>query len=95
MIFRQTKLPGVFEIDLEPKHDDRGFFARCWCQEEFESSGLNSKLVQCNVSFNRTEGNTPGHALPGGSLRRGEAGALHSRGIVRRGARSAPGDADL
>jgi dTDP-4-dehydrorhamnose 3,5-epimerase len=53
MIFHETKLPGVFEIDLEPHSDERGFFARSWCQREFEEHGLNSRLVQCNISFNR------------------------------------------
>src|ERR1700675_1330947 len=52
MIFRETKLPGVFEIDIEAKPDERGFFARTWCQEEFAAHGLNQRLVQCSVSFN-------------------------------------------
>jgi dTDP-4-dehydrorhamnose 3,5-epimerase len=60
VIFRQTKLPGVFEIDIEPRCDDRGFFARSWCQEEFEKNGLNSKLVQCNISFNPRRGTLRG-----------------------------------
>lgn len=60
MIFRETKLAGVFEIDIEPKCDERGFFARSWCQQEFESHGLNSKLVQCSVSFNTLKGTLRG-----------------------------------
>jgi dTDP-4-dehydrorhamnose 3,5-epimerase len=52
MIFKETKLTGVYEIHLEPKADERGFFARSWCQQEFEQQGLNSNLVQCNISFN-------------------------------------------
>lgn len=52
MKFQQTKLPGVFEIFLDPLSDGRGFFARSWCRREFESHGLNPRLVQCNVSFN-------------------------------------------
>jgi dTDP-4-dehydrorhamnose 3,5-epimerase len=52
MKFQETKLPGVFEIHLDPLADERGFFARSWCQKEFETRGLNSRLVQCNVSFN-------------------------------------------
>jgi dTDP-4-dehydrorhamnose 3,5-epimerase len=52
MIFQGTKLAGVFEIHLELKTDDRGFFARSWCQQEFEQQGLNSNLVQCSNSFN-------------------------------------------
>jgi dTDP-4-dehydrorhamnose 3,5-epimerase len=52
MIFCETKLPGVFEIQLAPQADGRGFFARSWCQQEFDDHGLNSKVMQCNVSFN-------------------------------------------
>ncbi len=60
MIFRETKLPGVFEIDLEAKPDDRGFFARSWCQKEFAAHGINTKLVQCSVSFNARKGTLRG-----------------------------------
>lgn len=60
MTFHQTKLPGVFEIRPEPKSDERGFFARSWCQKEFESQGLNPKLVQCNISFNVRKGTLRG-----------------------------------
>jgi dTDP-4-dehydrorhamnose 3,5-epimerase len=60
MIFHETKVKGAFEIDIEPKADERGFFARCWCQKEFESHGLNSKLAQCNISFNARKGTLRG-----------------------------------
>lgn len=60
MVCRETKLPGVFEIELEPHHDNRGFFARAWCQKEFEAYGLNPRLVQCNVSFNTAKGTLRG-----------------------------------
>ena len=60
MTFHETKLPGVFEVHLEPKSDERGFFARCWCEKEFASHGLNPKLVQCNDSFNRRRGTLRG-----------------------------------
>jgi dTDP-4-dehydrorhamnose 3,5-epimerase len=60
MIFRETKLPGVFEIHVEPKTDERGFFARCWCENEFESNKLNPKLVQCSISFNWRKGTLRG-----------------------------------
>ncbi len=53
MIFKETKLKGAFTIDLERIEDNRGFFARAWCKREFEAHGLNSRLVQCNLSFNR------------------------------------------
>jgi len=53
MLFRETGLNGAFVIDLERLEDSRGFFARSWCQREFEQRGLNPSLVQCNVSRNR------------------------------------------
>ena len=60
MIFYETKLPGVFEISLAPHSDERGLFARSWCQKEFESRNLNPKVVQCNVSFNLRKGTLRG-----------------------------------
>ena len=60
MTFHETKLPGVFEIHLEPLPDERGFFARCWCQEEFENMGLNTRVAQCSVSFNTRKGTLRG-----------------------------------
>jgi dTDP-4-dehydrorhamnose 3,5-epimerase len=60
MTFHETRLQGVFEIHLEPKSDDRGFFARCWCEAEWESNGLNPKAVQCSVSFNSRQGTLRG-----------------------------------
>jgi dTDP-4-dehydrorhamnose 3,5-epimerase len=60
MIFQKTKLPGVFEIQIEAKPDDRGIFARTWCQEEFASQGLRSRLVQCNLSFTTQQGTLRG-----------------------------------
>ena len=60
MLFYETKLSGVFEIHIEPHADNRGFFARSWCQREFEAHGLNPKLVQCNISFNTRKGTLRG-----------------------------------
>jgi dTDP-4-dehydrorhamnose 3,5-epimerase len=60
MTFNETKLTGVFEISFEPMHDERGFFARSWCQHEFEQHGLNSAIAQCNVSFNEKKGTLRG-----------------------------------
>jgi dTDP-4-dehydrorhamnose 3,5-epimerase len=60
MIFHATRLLGVFEIDLQLHQDERGFFARSWCRNEFEQHGLNPSLVQCNVSFNRKRGTLRG-----------------------------------
>lgn len=60
MIFNETRLPGVFEIHLEAMADGRGFFARIWCQREFEAKGLNGRLVQCSLSFSRRKGTLRG-----------------------------------
>jgi dTDP-4-dehydrorhamnose 3,5-epimerase len=51
MTFYETKLRGVFEIQIDANCDERGFFARTWCRNEFEACGLNSRLVQCSISF--------------------------------------------
>ena len=60
MKFNQTKLHGVFEIHVEPKADERGFFARTWCQNEFKENGLDPRLVQCSISFNSRKGTLRG-----------------------------------
>jgi dTDP-4-dehydrorhamnose 3,5-epimerase len=60
MRFSETKIPGVFEISIEPNSDERGLFARSWCAQEFESHGLNPKLVQCSISFNTHKGTLRG-----------------------------------
>ncbi|MGO9863393.1 MAG: dTDP-4-dehydrorhamnose 3,5-epimerase [Terriglobales bacterium] len=60
MTFHDTKLPGVIEIHLDPAVDERGFFARSWCQKEFQDHGLNGKLVQCSVSLNFRKGTLRG-----------------------------------
>jgi dTDP-4-dehydrorhamnose 3,5-epimerase len=60
MIFIETKLKGAYIIDIERLKDERGFFARSWCQKEFEAHGLNSRLVQCNISFNLKKGTLRG-----------------------------------
>lgn len=60
MIFTETKLQGAFVVELEKRVDERGFFARSWCQKEFERRGLNPRLVQCNVSFSSSKGTLRG-----------------------------------
>lgn len=60
MIFTETKLPGAFVIELEKHADQRGFFARTFCRQEFEAQGLNSRVVQCNVSSNKRKGTLRG-----------------------------------
>jgi len=53
-------LNGACVIELEPISDERGFFARTWCAEEFERLGLNPKLVQCSISWNERRGTLRG-----------------------------------
>jgi len=60
MIFIETKLPGAFVVELKRLDDERGFFARSWCAEEFAAHGLNPRLAQCNVSFNKRAGTLRG-----------------------------------
>lgn len=60
MIFTEIKLKGAYIIDIEPIEDERGFFARSWCRNEFEKHGLNPDLVQCNISFNKKKGTLRG-----------------------------------
>jgi dTDP-4-dehydrorhamnose 3,5-epimerase len=60
MIFTETKLEGVYIIEPELLQDERGFFARSWCQHEFQDHQLNPHLVQCNISFNKRRGTLRG-----------------------------------
>src|SRR5262245_24418319 len=52
MKFVETKLAGAYIIELEPHADDRGFFGRSYCEEEFRAHGLVTPMVQSNVSSN-------------------------------------------
>jgi dTDP-4-dehydrorhamnose 3,5-epimerase len=54
--FTETPLPGAFVIDIEPRRDERGFFARTFCANEFRDHGLNPGIVQANVSRNVKKG---------------------------------------
>jgi dTDP-4-dehydrorhamnose 3,5-epimerase len=60
MIFTKLALEGAYLIELKKIEDDRGFFARSFCQREFEQQGLNPGLVQCNISFNPARGTLRG-----------------------------------
>lgn len=60
MQFTETKLAGAFIVDLERREDDRGFFARAFCQREFAEHGLNTRIAQSNVAFNRDAGTLRG-----------------------------------
>jgi dTDP-4-dehydrorhamnose 3,5-epimerase len=60
MIFTPTSLAGAFIVDIEPRHDERGFFARAFCARDFERRGLNALAAQGNISFNYRKGTTRG-----------------------------------
>ncbi|CAG0971757.1 dTDP-4-dehydrorhamnose 3,5-epimerase [Anaerolineae bacterium] len=60
MIFKSTPLKDAYLIELQRLEDERGFFARAWCQREFEEHGLDPRLVQCNISFNKKKGTLRG-----------------------------------
>ena len=53
IIFRETKLRGSFIIEPEKFEDERGFFGRSFSDAEFEAHGINSRIVECNISFNK------------------------------------------
>ncbi len=60
MIFEETRLKGAYVVDIERREDSRGFFARAFCQREFEQRGLVSKIVQVNVARNLRAGTVRG-----------------------------------
>ena len=60
MIFTETKLKGAYIIDIDRKEDSRGFFARAFCQKEFETHGLKPIIAQANVAFNHQKGTLRG-----------------------------------
>ena len=60
LIFADTKLAGAFVIEPEKIEDERGFFARTFCQREFEVHGLKVNTAQCNISFNKRRGTLRG-----------------------------------
>lgn len=60
MKFSQTRLAGAYLIDMEPHADERGFFARTVCADDFAEHGLNGQFVQQSVSFNAQKGTVRG-----------------------------------
>lgn len=81
MHFIPTNLKGAWIVELQPHKDDRGFFARTFCAEEFEARGLANRFVQCNTSWNAYRGTVRGlhYQLPPSSevkLVRCTSGAL-------------------
>ncbi len=60
MIFTETKLKGAYVVDIERREDNRGFFARAFCQHEFAAHGLKAVIAQANVAYNRRKGTMRG-----------------------------------
>jgi dTDP-4-dehydrorhamnose 3,5-epimerase len=60
MIFVETELKGAFVIEIERREDNRGFFARAFCQKEFEAHGLKPVIAQANLASNRLKGTIRG-----------------------------------
>jgi dTDP-4-dehydrorhamnose 3,5-epimerase len=60
VIFHKTSLQDAFVIELEKRGDDRGFFARTMCRQEFAAHGLDTDYVQQNTSFSAHKGTIRG-----------------------------------
>jgi dTDP-4-dehydrorhamnose 3,5-epimerase len=60
MRFIEHELPGVYVVELERHEDERGFFARVFCEKEFEEHGLPTRFPQCNLSRNERQGTLRG-----------------------------------
>ena len=60
MIFKETKLKSAFVIEIEPHEDNRGFFARAFCQKEFSNHGLKEIIAQANIAYNKKKGTLRG-----------------------------------
>ena len=60
MRFLETKLAGAYLVELEPRDDERGSFARTWCRDELAEHGLSTAVSQCSVSRNTRAGTLRG-----------------------------------
>jgi dTDP-4-dehydrorhamnose 3,5-epimerase len=60
MIFSETRLAGAYTVDIDRRKDDRGYFARMFCADEFSAHGLRSMVAQASVSFNAKRGTLRG-----------------------------------
>ncbi|HEV8585514.1 MAG TPA: dTDP-4-dehydrorhamnose 3,5-epimerase [Methylomirabilota bacterium] len=60
MRFHPLAIAGAFVVEPERRDDERGFFARSWCRDEFDAQGLEGRLAQCSVSFNTRRGTLRG-----------------------------------
>ena len=67
MKFRELGVDGCFEILLEPRSDERGWFSRAFCTREFQELGLDSHIAQVNSSFSQHAGTLRGMHFQSGA----------------------------
>ena len=60
MKFEVTPITGAVIVELTPLLDERGFFARSWCHDEFKAQGLETRIAQCSISYNARRGTLRG-----------------------------------
>lgn len=60
MKFKETKIKGLYTIELDLISDERGFFVRNFCRDEFFKEGIDINIVQSNISFNKKRGTLRG-----------------------------------
>ncbi len=60
MIFHPTSVNGAYVVEPEKIEDDRGFFARVWCVNQFAERGLKAEVAQANLSYNVEKGTLRG-----------------------------------
>ena len=82
MIFEETPLAGAYVVTLDGIEDERGYFARQFCQREFGERGLMTRVVQVNASYNASRGTLRGlhyqlPPKPEAKLVRCVSGAVH------------------
>jgi len=80
MTFKETSLAGAWGVNLDRWGDERGFFARVWCREEFAAKGITGDLSQANMSFSAETG-----TLRGMHFQRGEDAEMKAVRCVRGG----------
>jgi dTDP-4-dehydrorhamnose 3,5-epimerase len=60
MTFTELPIAGAYHVEVEPFQDDRGLFARAWCQDEFAEHGLTAPFVQANIAQSHAAGTLRG-----------------------------------
>ncbi|MDZ7693120.1 MAG: dTDP-4-dehydrorhamnose 3,5-epimerase family protein [Balneolaceae bacterium] len=82
MIFNETEIAGAYIIDIEKFEDDRGFFARGYCENEFKDQGISFRPVQANIGYSRQKYTLRGLHSSEAPTCRSQIGALYERGSL-------------